>query len=70
MLEKAKEKLEKLRSGELFQEHIGESIQSVSELAPILKKNGYELKDIELELGLPTGITICLVRNNEVLGSL
>ena len=66
MFEKAKEKLGKFTSGEFVQEHVSEAIQSISELAPLLKKNGYTIQDIELELGLPTGIAVTFRRNENV----
>ncbi len=70
MLEKIKEQILKIATGDFFQEHIQESISSIQELTPILVKNGYELEALNLELGFPTGITIELKRNAEQLGDL
>lgn len=70
MFDKAKEKISKIASGEFIQDHVSESIQSISEIIPLLKKNGYSLEGIELELGIPTGITVGLKRNGEAVEQL
>lgn len=70
MFEKIKEQAGKIASGEFFQEHVDEAMQSIQELVPILKKNGYNLEYMELEMGFPTGISLCLVRNDVDLGDL
>jgi hypothetical protein len=70
MFEKMKEQLGKLTSGEFVQEHVQEAMESIESLVPILKKNGYTLEYTELEMGFPTGISLCFVRNENPLGDL